>query len=393
MLGRMSASAERPLPPAWAVVTEDTDRHAAKLLRGFAEGLVREGLPLWRLSTFLLTRHPDVMVRQLIWRLGEGSQSGMHRYQGTQDAEYLESPIRVVQESRQPLRRRLFGPEAQLDFPGLAGLARDGGTDYFAVPLRFSDGRCSFLSFATDLPTGFTDAHLARLTKSAEEISLKLELASATFALESLLSVYLGPSAANRILQGDARRGVAGVLHGALWRCDLGGSRKLADTLPASEVLARLDHYVEVATHAVVAHQGEVLELGEGAVLGVFPVQGSGPLDACRRALLAAERGIAELTALAKEEGDARPIRIALHLGEVTYGNVGSSDRLHFAALGEAVNEVARLSASCQALGVPLLASRAFAEQVAGHLISLGTHAPKEATEAHEVLTLERYKP
>lgn len=388
----MSPSAERPLPPAWAVVTEDTDRHAAKLLRDFAEGLVREGLPLWRCSTFLLTRHPDVVVRQLIWRLGEGARSGMHRYQGTQDAEYLESPIKVVQDSREPLRRRLHGPEAQLDFPGLAGLSRDGGTDYFALPLRFSDGRCSFLSFVTDLPSGFTEAHLARLTRSVEEIAPRLELASASFALESLLSVYLGQSAANRILQGDARRGVAKVLHGALWRCELGGSRKLADTLPASEVLSRLDRYVEVATHAVVEHQGEVLELGEGAVLGVFAVQSLGPVDACRRALLAAERGIADLEALAKEIGIDRPIRIALHLGEVTYGNVGSSDRLHFAALGEPVNEVARLGGLCSTLGVPLLASRAFADQLGGALTSLGAHVPKEATEAHEVLTLERFK-
>lgn len=388
----MTAPAERPLPPAWAVVTEDTDRHAARLLREFAEGLVAEGVPLWRCSTFLLNRHPDVVVRQLIWRLGEGFRSGLHRYQGTQDAEYLESPIKVVQDSREPLRRRLLGPEAELDFPGLAGLAKDGGTDYFALPLRFSDGRCSFLSFVTDLPTGFTDAHLERLTRSVQEIAPRMELASAQFALESLLSVYLGPSAANRILQGDARRGVGDVLHAALWRCELGGTRKLADTLPAAEVLARLDRYVELATDAVVAQQGEVLELGEGAVLGVFPVQGSGPVEACRRALKAAERGIAALEAMKKEVGSDRPVRIALHLGEVTYGNVGSSDRLHFAAIGEPLNEVARMGGLCKLLGVPLLASRAFADQVGGELVSLGAHLPKDASEPREVLTLERFK-
>ena len=388
----MKAPVERPQLPAWAVVTEDSDRQAGRILRDFGEGLVRQGIPLWRCSTFLLNRHPDVMVRQLIWRLGEGYSSAMHRYQNLQDAEYLQSPVKIVQDTRTPVRRRLHGPEAQLDFTGLASLAKDGGTDYLALPLIFADGRCSFLSFATDLPTGFSDAHVERLKRGALEIAPRLELASANFALESLLSVYLGPSAANRVLQNDARRGVGRRIHGALWRCDLGGSRGMADTRPAQEVLTLLDRYVDIATQVVVDNDGEVLELGEGSVLGVFPVRSSGPIDASRRALKAAERGISELEALAKDAGigDDRPIRISLHLGEVTHGNVGSSDRLHFAAIGEPVNEIARLARLCKNLSVPLLASRAFAGHLAGELVSLGEHALKDSA-TREVLTLERY--
>jgi adenylate cyclase len=389
----MTSPAQRPAPPAWAVVTEDTDRHAARLLRAYAEGLVAEGVPLWRCSTFLLSRHPDVVVRQLIWRLGEKFSAENHRYQGIQDEAYLRSPVKVVQDTRAPVRRRLTDPGTAQEFPGLGPIFREGGTDYFALPLVFADGRCSFLSFVTDLPTGFSDAHLARLTASVSEIAPKLELASAQYALESLLSVYLGPSAANRILRGDARHGVGGVIHGALWRCELGGSRRVADTLPAAEVLSLLDQYVEVATGAVIASEGEVLELGEGAILGVFPVQNAGPVDACRRALAAGERAIRELEALARERGFSTPPRIAMHLGEVTYGNVGSSDRLHFAALGEPVNEVARLGHLCRVLKVPLLVSRRFADHLPKEFVSLGEHTPREADLAHEVLTLERFRP
>jgi adenylate cyclase len=390
----MSAPVDRPLLPSWAVVTEDSDRQAGRILREYAEDLVRQGVPLWRCSTFLLNRHPDVMVRQLIWRLGERFSSDMHRYQSINDDEYLKSPAKVVQDTRSPVRRHLHGPQALLDYHGLSGLAKDGGTDYFALPLIFSDGRCSFLSFATDLPSGFSQAHIERLEKSVAEIGPRLELASANFALESLLSVYLGPSAANRIFQNDARRGAGNVIHGALWRCDLGGSRSLADHRPAKEVLQLLDRYVEAATQAVVDSEGEVLELGEGSVLGVFPVRNSGPVDACRRALKAAERAIEELGSFAREAGigDDRPVRIALHVGEVTYGNVGSYDRLHFAAIGAPVNELARLSRLCSTLKVPLVASRQFADHVPGELVSLGEHSLKDSA-PREVLTLGDYGP
>ena len=61
------------------------------------------------------------------------------------------------------LRRRLSGPEAQLDFPVLERLAAAGATDYFAQIVRFgpagdpSYGNGIGYSFATDRPGGFSD--------------------------------------------------------------------------------------------------------------------------------------------------------------------------------------------------------------------------------------------
>jgi adenylate cyclase len=53
---------------------------------------------------------------------------------------------------------------------------------------------------------------------------------------------------------------------------------------------------------------------------------------------------------------------IALHEGEVTYGNVGTEDRLDFTVIGPAVNEASRLAGLCKELGLPLLVSDSFAE-------------------------------
>jgi adenylate cyclase len=85
---------------------------------------------------------------------------------------YLIRQVENSAEAKDPwqhLRRRLAGPEAQLDFPILKELAAAGATDYFAEVVRFGTGgdpsRGSGISysFATDLPGGFRDDDLVLL--------------------------------------------------------------------------------------------------------------------------------------------------------------------------------------------------------------------------------------
>jgi len=54
-------------------------------------------------------------------------------------------------------------------------------------------------------------------------------------------------------------------------------------------------------------------------------------------------------------------VDLALHLGEVLYGNVGAIDRLDFTVIGPAVNEVARIETLCEPLGRKVLVSAALA--------------------------------
>ena len=63
-----------------------------------------------------------------------------------------------------------------------------------------------------------------------------------------------------------------------------------------------------------------------------------------------------------------------LHRGNLTFGNIGTTKRLAFTVIGPAVNETARIEALCKTLDEPVLMSAAFAESVAGELVSLGHH-------------------
>ena len=65
---------------------------------------------------------------------------------------------------------------------------------------------------------------------------------------------------------------------------------------------------------------------------------------------------------------------LALHLGDVMYGNIGAPDRLDFTVIGPAVNFVSRLEALCKDLERPLLISAAFAAACPEALEPIGSY-------------------
>jgi adenylate cyclase len=72
--------------------------------------------------------------------------------------------------------------------------------------------------------------------------------------------------------------------------------------------------------------------------------------------------------------GRAAPLRfgLALHLGEVEFGNIGTHERLDFTVMGPAVNHASRLEALTKELRSPVLASAAFAGGVSRPMRRLG---------------------
>ena len=79
---------------------------------------------------------------------------------------------------------------------------------------------------------------------------------------------------------------------------------------------------------------------------------------------------------------------IALHLGEILWGNIGAADRLDFTAIGPSVNLVSRLEGLCRPLGKTILASGALAAATDAPLVLLGTHALRGIADPCEVFTL-----
>jgi adenylate cyclase len=170
------------------------------------------------------------------------------------------------------------------------------------------------------------------------------------------------------------------------------GFTTIADAAPGLVVVQLLDDVFEGLTAALRPRGGQVLKfLGDG-MLATFAYEEATRTETCRRALAAAQEAMQSLEALnAARAAAGAPVvavDLALHLGEVLYGNVGASDRLDFTVIGPAVNAVARIEALCEPLGRNVLVSAEFAAAAGGKLQSLGFHTLRGIKEATEIFAL-----
>jgi adenylate cyclase len=92
----------------------------------------------------------------------------------------------------------------------------------------------------------------------------------------------------------------------------------------------------------------------------------------CECALAAARQAQANVAALSASATPGLRFGLALHIGDVLYGNIGSGNRLDFTCIGPAVNCAARIEKLTAQLGRAILASGDFARHCAGEFTPLG---------------------
>ena len=232
----------------------------------------------------------------------------------------------------------------------------------------------------------------AASVEAARFAAAPLAALTARATLTAALEAYLGRRSAARVLAGPLRRGVGETIQAALLFADLRGFTALSESNPPSEVISALDAWFDRIALAVQAFGGEVLKFMGDGVLAIFPVAGSTPRGACHAALsavAAARAGMAHLDEARQQKGLAPlPFGVALHLGEILWGNIGAADRLDFTAIGHAVNLVSRLEGLCRPLDKAVLISGAFAAETTSPLIPLGTHALRGITSPCAVFTV-----
>jgi adenylate cyclase len=125
--------------------------------------------------------------------------------------------------------------------------------------------------------------------------------------------------------------------------------------------------------------------------LAIFPI---GPgvateAEACEAALLAARDAEERLAHANRRRMDTgfSPLAfgLGLHVGTVTYGNIGVPERLQFTVVGAAVNEVARLEALTKMLDRRALVSAEFASKLSVAWEPLGQYELRGLADPREV--------
>jgi adenylate cyclase len=358
----------------------------ADLLARFGTRMVAEGIPLWRLNVNAWALHPELLGKRYTWYRDRPDVEISNMPHGLLDKPiYRNSPVRHVVDGLGGVRQRLDidESEAEFHFPIMADLRAEGGTDYVAMPLPFSDGRIQALTLASDRPGGFSTADLGQIFECVFVLSRYLEVMIARENTATLLGTYLGPRTGARVMSGQTQRGAGETIRAAILFCDLRDSTELAQRLSRTDYLDALNRFFERVVGAVEDHNGEVLKFIGDAVLAIFPVDpgAGGEAGACRAALASA-RDI-----VASNPGGRPDSAVAVHIGELMYGNVGAANRLDFTVIGSAANLTARLSEHCKALDSPVLLSQATAKWAPEGLKSLGTHQLRDIGAPQEIFT------
>lgn len=154
------------------------------------------------------------------------------------------------------------------------------------------------------------------------------------------------------VLKGDRRR--ISVLF-----CDIRGFTTISEGLPPEKVVQLLNEYFECMVEVVFRNHGTLDKfIGDGMMV-IFGAPEDDPYQE-EHALTAAIEMQAELRSLAekwKPEGLNLRIGIGINSGPAIVGNIGSTRRMEYTAIGDTVNLASRLESATKELGVGILIS------------------------------------
>ncbi|MEP1934886.1 MAG: adenylate/guanylate cyclase domain-containing protein [Roseibium sp.] len=324
-------------------------------------------IPVDRVTTGIWVVHPNVRAEGSVWTSDGGRNLRQYVPGPESEDQYTNSPIKKIHDTHKPVRVEIArNNEVDDEYPIAAELRAEGYTDYIGLPMPFSDGSVKTASFATKAPGGFSMSQLSVFDSLIRPLALVCELKTLRRTAETILDTYVGPRAGMQVLNGTTRRGEGEWIKAIVSFADIRGFTRLSNTLPADKIVVFLNKYFGAMTEAVEAHGGEVLKFIGDEVMAIFPYETEDQArEAAHQALLAARDTLKKIEEINNHKTcivtPDMSVGIALHAGDVFYGNVGSETRLDFTVVGPAVNLASRIAELAKDLGREVLVSDAIA--------------------------------
>ena len=211
-----------------------------------------------------------------------------------------------------------------------------------------------------------------------------VEAAVERMRLQRSFAGQVSPAVMKEMLGGDLAPGLSGQLADiCVLFSDVRDFTTLSEKMPPQIVTTVLQRYFDRMVHAVHRFDGTVDKfIGDGMMV-LFGAPRKSP-DPCGDAVQCALAMLSELDALNAEfERDGLPtltIGIGVNYGTVTVGNIGSSERHNYSAIGDAVNVAARIEGLTKDLGRKIIITEAVVSRIEAerfHFDPLGEHAVK----------------
>jgi len=188
--------------------------------------------------------------------------------------------------------------------------------------------------------------------------------------IRKAFAFYLSPNMIRRIAESPGQLNLGGEeIVGTAMFTDIKGFTSIAESMTAPETAALLNDYFSVATGHVFDTGGTLIKYIGDAIFAIW----GAPLPMADHAA-AACRAAVGMTRLERSLGD-RPAgrlvtRIGVHTGSMLVGNLGSSQRFDYTAIGDTVNLASRLEGINKTFGTRALASDETMAATDGSLVS-----------------------
>ncbi len=369
--------------------------------------LVTAGIPLQRVNITMRAHHPEIGSVAFRWnRDGKNERVDFERRTDAPE-EFLLSPIYyLLSNNVEEIRQNLTVPDAQLHFPIFDELRERGTTEYFAAkkmflnddnaapvdPMQVEEG--VVISLTTDAPGGFTDNQLDGLRQLLSPLCLTLKSAANRQMAEDITAAYMGHDASKRVLSGDITRGSSQTISAVIWYFDLKGFTKLSETLPGTAIIELLNDCFAEAVDVVESHGGNVLKFMGDGLLAIFDME---QIPEARRVAIEAALELRDAFVAMNKRRTADGLTttdftLALHAGDVLYGNIGGKTRLDFTVIGPAVNTTSRILGMCSAVDQAIVISAKVAApmlETIPNLVSLGQYRLRGVRDRQELFTLD----
>jgi len=352
------------------------------LVHGLCERLAAAGVPLLRVHLSFSMLHPLYDALGFTWVRGQGVEVEGFRPAGSDadKARFIQSPYYYLLTNNLPHLRRRIDAMTPSEFAIFDDLKAMNATDYLAFVQSFDDEATRGMvgSWTTDAPGGFSEEVIDALLHVQSHLAVAAKMAVLSKLADNMVTTYLGGNAGQRVLSGQVRRGDGETIRAALVMADMRKSTVLAEKSGRQVYIDTLNIFFDAIAEPFNKEGGEIMSFMGDGFLAVYPCDRH--RDASEVATRAAMAAVREATARMADLNTSRRgeglgeinFGIALHVGNVMFGNVGLKDRLTFSAFGGAVNEVQRLQGLTKTLGQPVIASQGFANYCGGDWVSLG---------------------
>ncbi|MEM7067556.1 MAG: adenylate/guanylate cyclase domain-containing protein [Pseudomonadota bacterium] len=362
----------------WMITQGRCSGDPIEVVTYYCSKLVEYGVPLWRVNIGQRFANPLIIAWGVVWTPENTETYDVpHLQMLTKD--YVGSSFEYIHENQRPLHKSLLNLDPDSEHSSYLEFAAAGGTDYYATLLDYGDGSQHGCTYATQANAGFAEEHLELIEATKPGLSSALEPMTMRKSTQSLLRTYLGNGPSEAVWNGTIKRGEQTKLEAVVMFSDLRGFTEFSNTGTEDEIFDALNDYFDLVVKSVQDRGGDVLKFMGDGILSIFPIADpSARNKQCKQASLAAQEILDELAILNKKRTSASKspldLGIGINSGQVSYGNIGSPNRLDFTVLGGAVNVASRIEGLTKSLGRKVLATASIEAAAPDLFIDCGSH-------------------